>query len=411
MFKFLKDKLKTVVSKFSKSVEEEAPPKVEEKKQEAKPVQKPVAEKKKEASKKKGGKKEPEKKAERKEEVKVAKVEEIEVQKQEAVQAEVPQEKGFFSKLKDKFAKTEETVREKQVEQAEEKRGFFQSVTEKITTTKISAAKFDTLFGDLELAMLENNVALEVVDKIKEALQKTIVDKPIKRGRVEDEIQDGLKQSILQLFDVPPVDLIAQVKKKKPFVVCLVGINGSGKTTTIAKLAYYLQKQGISSVIAAADTFRAAAIHQLEEHAQKLGVKLIKHDYGSDAAAVAFDAIKHAEARGIDVVLIDTAGRLHSNADLMREMQKIIRVAKPDFKIFIGESITGNDCIVQAEEFNKAIGIDGIVLAKADIDEKGGTAISISYMIKKPILFLGTGQTYENLEAFEKEKLMEKLGL
>jgi len=157
------------------------------------------------------------------------------------------------------------------------------------------------------------------------------------------------------------------------------------------------KKNGLKCVIAASDTFRAAAIQQLQEHADKLGVKMIKHDYGADPAAVAFDAIKYAEANRADVVLIDTAGRLHSNVNLMDEMKKVVRVAKPDLKIFIGESITGNDCVEQAKKFNEAIGIDGIILAKADLDDRGGAAISVSFVTKKPILYIGTGQGYDDL--------------
>ena len=149
----------------------------------------------------------------------------------------------------------------------------------------------------------------------------------------------------------------------------------------------------------------------MQQHADNLGVKLIKHDYGSDAAAVAFDAVKHAEAKNIDVVLIDTAGRMHSNQNLMDEMDKIIRVANPDLKIFVGESITGNDCTEQAKKFNEVIGLDGIILSKADIDEKGGAAISISYITKKPILYIGTGQEYEDLKAFDKDLILESLEL
>jgi fused signal recognition particle receptor len=163
--------------------------------------------------------------------------------------------------------------------------------------------------------------------------------------------------------------------------------------------------------MAAADTFRAAAIDQLQLHADKLGIKLIRHDYGSDPAAVAFDAIKHAEASKKDVVLIDTAGRLHSNTNLMDEMKKIMRVAKPDLKLFVGESITGNDCTEQAKQFDQAVGIDGIILAKADVDEKGGAAISVSYVTKKPIFYLGVGQEYPDLQQFDKDKLIASIGL
>ncbi len=163
-------------------------------------------------------------------------------------------------------------------------------------------------------------------------------------------------------------------------------------------------------MLAAADTFRAAAIDQLEEHADKLKVKMIKHAYGSDAAAVAFDAVKYAEKNKIDLVLIDTAGRLHSNTNLMAELEKIIRINKPDLKIFVGESITGNDCIEQARKFNELVELDGSILTKADVDEKGGAPLSIAYTIKKPILFLGTGQKYTDLEEFKAETILGKLG-
>ena len=172
-----------------------------------------------------------------------------------------------------------------------------------------------------------------------------------------------------------------------------------------------LKDKKILCVLAASDTFRAASIEQLQQHADKLGIKMIKHDYGSDPAAVAFDAIKHAKAKNVAVVLIDTAGRMHSNVNLIDEMKKIIRVAKPDLKIFVGESITGNDCVEQAKTFNEAVGIDGIILAKADIDEKGGAAVSVSYVTKKPILYLGTGQRYNDLEPFSQDKIIKSIGL
>jgi fused signal recognition particle receptor len=192
-------------------------------------------------------------------------------------------------------------------------------------------------------------------------------------------------------------------------VILFVGINGSGKTTTLAKIASMLKEAGVSSVIAASDTFRAAAIQQLEEHANNLSIKMIKHDYGSDSSAVAFDAIRHAESKGLDVVLIDSAGRLHSNSNLMDELKKLSRVTKPDLKIFVGESITGNDCIEQAQKFNEAIGVDAIILTKADVDEKGGTAISISHVIKKPILFFGKGQNYGDIERFSPKKIVDSI--
>jgi fused signal recognition particle receptor len=219
-----------------------------------------------------------------------------------------------------------------------------------------------------------------------------------------------LEKSIEELF-VPGFDLVKRAKSKKPYVIAFIGVNGSGKTTTLAKVAHMFQKEGMSVVIAAADTFRAAAIQQLEEHAKKLDIKLIKHDYNADPAAVAFDAIAHAKAKGIDVVLVDTAGRLHSNDNLMKELHKLVRVNNPDLKLFVGEAITGNDCVEQAKVFDEAVGIDGIILAKADVDEKGGAAVSVSFITKKPILYLGTGQTYDDLTPFKKEIVVESLGL
>jgi len=194
-------------------------------------------------------------------------------------------------------------------------------------------------------------------------------------------------------------------------VIAFIGVNGSGKTTNLAKLANYLKNNGKEVVIAACDTFRAAAIQQVEDHANNLGIKLIKHDYGSDAAAVAFDAIDHAKAKGKDFVLIDTAGRNQSNKNLMEELSKLVRVAKPDLKIFVGDSLTGNDAVEQAKEFNEAVGIDGIILSKVDADEKGGASVSISYVAKKPIFFVGNGQGYEDLIPFKKEEFLEKMGL
>ncbi len=271
------------------------------------------------------------------------------------------------------------------------------------------------MFFDLEVAMLENNVAVEVIDKIKNDLAEVIVDTPLPRNKIGQIIHDTLTKSILNLFqyDENEIDILSKIKnnEKKPYVILFVGVNGSGKTTSIAKIADYLKKNNISVVISASDTFRAASIEQLQIHADNIGVKLIKHDYGSDAAAVAFDAIKYAKSKEMDAVLIDTAGRLHSNVNLMDELAKVNRIANPDLKIFVGESITGNDCIEQSKKFNETVEIDGIILSKTDIDEKGGTALSVSYILKKPIYFLGVGQKYEDLQPFDKKKIIQNVGL
>lgn len=292
-----------------------------------------------------------------------------------------------------------------------EKRAVFGKISDRITKKTISDRQLDGLFWDLELSLMENNVAIEVIEKIKGDLRAHLVGKPLDRGKISEIVKSSLKKSIEDLFLVEPFNLVKRAKEKKPFVIVFVGVNGSGKTTTIAKVAKLLKKNGLSCVLAASDTFRAASIEQLQKHADNLNVKMIKHDYKADPAAVAYDAIKHAKAHSIDCVLVDTAGRMHSNVNLIDELKKIVRVANPDLKIFVGEAITGNDCIEQAKRFNEAVNIDGIILAKADVDEKGGAAISVSYVAKKPILYLGTGQGYDALEPFDPSKVLSMLGL
>ncbi|MBI2582416.1 signal recognition particle-docking protein FtsY [Candidatus Woesearchaeota archaeon] len=431
MFGKLKEKLKQAVSVFSKKTEEAVVEKVIEKSVEVKRTK--VEDKKKEIKEtkkekpaaKKSSKKEQKKKVKPAPEVREEKKETPKEKAEEVITkkaAEEPkEERSFFKKIfgkkeeeevEEKEAKEEviEEIKEEKIEEPEERQSFFGKVKTSLTTKKISAEKFEELFWDLELAFLENNVSVEVIEKIKEDLKKELVDKPLPRD-VPRKIEETLKQTLTEILSFDKVDLLELAEKKdKPLVIAFFGINGTGKTTSIAKLAHYFQKHKLSVVLAACDTFRAAAIQQLEEHADKLGVKIIKHDYGADAAAVAFDAIKYAEKNRIKVVLLDTAGRLHSNTNLMQELEKILRVAKPDLKIFVGESITGNDCIEQAKQFNDLIEMDGAILTKADVDEKGGAALSISYTIKKPILFLGMGQRYEDLEEFDAEVILKRLG-
>jgi fused signal recognition particle receptor len=194
--------------------------------------------------------------------------------------------------------------------------------------------------------------------------------------------------------------------KNEPLVIMFVGTNGHGKTTTLAKIANMFQNKNYRCIFAASDTFRAASIEQLEHHANKLSIRLIKHKYGADPAAVAFDAVK---AKDKDIVLIDTAGRQTPDANLMEEMVKIKRVAKPDVIIYVGEAIAGSDLIEQAKAFNDKISVDGVILTKADVDDKGGAIISIVQAINKPILYLGIGQNYEDLEKFEPEKMISRI--
>ena len=315
--------------------------------------------------------------------------------------------------LKEEVEKKEELKEDIRKElKEEEKEGFFSKFKKKFATITLNKEEFEEFFDKLEMLLLENNVSLEVVDKIRKDLEKQLVNIEIKKGDIENEVRNTLRETIKDIL-IDPYDLIEKIKSKSndPFVILFFGINGAGKTTTIAKIGYLLQKHKIPSVFAAADTFRAASIEQLEKHGDKLGIKVIKQNYGADPAAVGFDAIKYAKAHGIKAVLIDTAGRMHTKDNLLKEMEKIVRVTKPDLKIFVAESITGNDATEQAKIFNDSVKIDGTILSKADVDEKGGTSISIGYITKKPILYLGTGQGYEDLQKFDKEEILTNLGL
>lgn len=307
----------------------------------------------------------------------------------------------------------QEKQREKKTEKKKESKTIVEQIREKISTKKISAEQFDELFWNIEVELLENNVAFEVIEKIKDDLKKKLVDAPLKRGEIEATVRESLRKSVEDVLDFLSLDLASPIKQKKqkPYVICFFGVNGGGKTTSIAKVAHYVKQNGFTCVLAAADTYRAAAVEQLQIHGEKLGLKVIQQGYGADPAAVCFDARRHCEKHKVDVLLIDTSGRLHSNIDLMKEMEKIVRVAKPDMKVFVSESISGNDVVEQAINFDKHIGIDAIILTKSDVDEKGGTIISVSYVTKKPILFLGTGQEYEDLEIPTKEGILRSIGL
>ena len=395
MFGGLKDKLKNALSKFSKKVEEEG---VEEK------VEVEVTEEKKPGKKKKKVKVKKEKKKETKEE---------KVEKEVEIVEEVVEEPVIEEKEKITGEKVEEKEDVEEVEEEPKKKeGFFQRFKKSVTTKKINQEQFNDFFFELELALLENNVAVEVIEKIRASLEMDLVNVSIDKKEIEGIVEKSLKKSLEEIFDVEKVDMLKQIEEKDGvFLVVFVGVNGSGKTTTIAKIANMLKEKGISCVLAAADTFRAASQEQLEEHGENLGIKVIKHDYGSDPAAVIFDAVKHAKAKGIKVVLADTAGRQHSNVNLVEEMKKIVRVNNPDLKIFVGEALVGNDCTEQSRSFNESIGIDAIILTKTDVDDKGGAIVSVGFVTGKPIIYLGSGQSYSDLKEFDSEEILKKLGL
>ncbi len=290
---------------------------------------------------------------------------------------------------------------------------LFKKIKEKVNTKKINEKQFEEMFAELELMLLENNVALEVIDKIKESLKIDLVNVPIEKKKIGRIIEDNLRSSIKDLFNIEEIDLIRKIKEKRdrPYVIIFLGVNGTGKTTTIAKIAKLCLDNNLTITLGAADCFRKGSIEQLEEWGKKLKIRVIKHQYESDPAAVCFDTISYAKSHNIDAVLLDTAGRQHSNKDLMVELQKIVRVSKPDLKIFVGESISGNDIVLQVNEFNSLVGIDAIILTKADIDERGGAMISVSYVTGKPVIYLGKGQDCEDLEKFNAKKIIEKIGI
>jgi fused signal recognition particle receptor len=276
---------------------------------------------------------------------------------------------------------------------------------------KLRSKVLDNILPELELILMESDVALPVVDEVIEELRGELEGLKIKRKEdVGDFIEGALKRAIRNVLITNPIDFLEFIRgHEKPVKLMFVGVNGTGKTTSIAKLVHYLRNNGLTSVIAAADTFRAGAIEQLEVHAGKLGVRLIKHQSGGDPAAVAYDAVEHAIARKRDVVLIDTAGRMQTNKNLMNEMIKIKRVAKPDMIIFVGDSLAGNDAVEQASRFNDAVNIDGAILSKIDSDARGGAALSIAHAVGKPILFVGVGQEYEDLEPFSADWMVNRL--
>lgn len=294
-------------------------------------------------------------------------------------------------------------------------RNVLKNTIEKISYTELRSDDIEKIENEIIFSLAEVDVAVEVAEFLVKKLKERIEGYKIKRGIDKKYIiKQFLRDILLELFEQAGcLDLLEKVKEKRegnnPLIILFVGPNGHGKTTTIAKVAKWFTKNGFSVVIAAADTYRAGAIEQLEIHAERIGVKVVKHNYGADPAAVAYDAVAYARKHKIDVVLIDTAGRLQSDINLMEEMKKIARVINPDLKIFVGDALTGNDALDQAIRFNEAIGIDGSILTKIDADVKGGAAISIIYATKKPIIFIGTGQGYDDLQIFDYKKFVSSL--
>ncbi|WP_054845579.1 signal recognition particle-docking protein FtsY [Sulfuracidifex tepidarius] len=277
---------------------------------------------------------------------------------------------------------------------------------------EIKEKDVEDLIEELRYQLLESDVTYEVTEKLLDDIKKAIVGKKIRRSEdLEQTVMDTLKKSIEEILTKNEnIDIIKIIKEsQRPFVIVFFGVNGVGKTTTIAKFIYMLKKNGLTCIVSASDTFRAAAQEQLAIHAQKLEVPMVKGKYGGDPAAVAFDAIQSAKSRNIDVVLVDTAGRMNTDADLTNELRRVMKIAKPNFKILVLDSLGGNDTLEQAKYFENAIGFDAVILTKVDADAKGGVVLSLAYELKKPVIFLGVGQEYENLEPFSAQWFIDRL--
>ena len=300
----------------------------------------------------------------------------------------------MFDKLKKAFSKAAKGIAQKEL-------------TEKV---------LDDILLDLQIALLESDVAQEVVDDLSVKLKKELLGLKVeKEQEATGIVQSKLQAALAEIFaQTNRFDLIERIKMKKnamggPFVVVFLGINGTGKTTTVAKIANLLRKAGFSVVVAAGDTHRAGAIEQLEQHANRLSLKIVKQRYGADPSSVGRDAYDHAKKNHIDIVLLDTAGRMQTSKNLMDEMGKIVRVVKPDVKLFIGDALAGNDTINQAREFFQYTNFDGAILTKIDADAKGGSAISIAHITSRPIVYIGVGQSYDDIIPFDTNKFISSL--
>jgi fused signal recognition particle receptor len=294
-------------------------------------------------------------------------------------------------------------------------RGAIDTAVTKATTKELTEKNLADAVWDLQMVLIQNDVAVEVAEHICNLTKEKVLG--TRTGRLENLskfFKTAILESILEVLTpehpIDPIEFATERKQKgEQTTILFVGVNGTGKTTTLAKLASIFKKKGFTVVIAAGDTFRAGSIEQLEKHAERLDIRVIKQDYGADAAAIAFDAVAHAKARHIDIVLIDSAGRMQSNKNLLEEMKKIVRVAEPDLKVFVGDALAGNDALSQAKEFHNAIGIDGAILTKVDADPSGGAALSIAFVTGRPVIYVGVGQNYDDLRKFNPEWFAQRL--
>ena len=275
-----------------------------------------------------------------------------------------------------------------------------------ILSGKENVIKVDEFEQEITEILLSSDVSLETADAIVELMRQRLSGiKKVEMNNFRMALRDSMAEIINAAGNAP--ELLNQ--PKKPYVILFLGINGTGKTTTIAKVANYMKLHGKRIVIAASDTFRAGAIEQISILAERVGVPIIKHAQGSDPSSVAFDAIDHGRARNLDYVLIDSAGRMQTNRNLMEEMKKIKRVSKPDLTILVLDAMIGQDAISQAESFFKEVGYDAIILTKMDTDARGGAIFSILHQLRKPVMFIGTGQGLDDMIKFDPEWYLSRI--
>src|SRR5579872_323722 len=296
----------------------------------------------------------------------------------------------------------------------EKLRNAFSVAAKSFGEKELKEKDVDEVLFELEVALLESDVATEVIDALKDDLKKQLIGSTVNKDKIAEVVKQELRESISNMFDnAGKVDILSNIQKKKeggdPYIISFMGINGTGKTTTIAKVANFLRENKYSVVIAAADTYRAGAIEHISEHGKRLNVKVIAQNYGSDPAAVSRDAVLYAKSHKIDCILIDTAGRMQTSKNLMDQISKINKVVNPDLKLFVGDSLAGNDTVSQAREFHNYTKFDGAILTKSDADARGGAAISIVKITSSPILYLGVGQEYKDLKPFDKDIFLESI--
>ncbi len=351
------------------------------------------------------------------ESVKKKEVEQVARQEEQPKQEQVAQEPEANAEIRDEVPKHAEAREEIRPEHRKEL---------KVTKTtklkglifghvKISENDAEPFIEDLKLGLMQSDVNYDVAEKITDSIRNALVGRQVDSKSIEGEIKQGIRDSIMDVLTKSPgANIVSRIEEKKarnelPYKILFLGPNGAGKTTTMAKIASMLLSNNITCILSASDTFRAAAREKTAFHAAKLGINVIKGTYGADPASVAFDAIAHAKAHGIMAVLIDSAGRQETNRSLVEELKKMVRVAKPDLKVFVGESISGNALLDQVKALNEAVGLDGIILTKLDCDSKGGNTLSILGDTTVPILYFGTGEKYTDIMPYDPKFIVDNI--